>query len=148
MEDRIPGRNHPWREKYLECLRDGMKNMQSCKEARVDRKTVYEYKKAHPEFLDECLSCEQEGNEFTLALVEEIMLEKILQDRHWPAIEFFLINSGKWKNTRQVSQMNTDEMKGQDKVVKDILTRLKEREKEIKDLKDNKMKGRVDEQQD
>lgn len=122
-----PGHHWNWQDKYLDMLSNGTRHVAACNAVGVNKKTVYEYKVAHPEFMEKCKQAEAEGEGMTLNLVEEMLLEKILIDRHWPAIVFYLVNmgKGKWRDVRQIAITSQDEMSNQDNVAKDILNRLK-----------------------
>jgi hypothetical protein len=138
MEDYMPRDNDKivWGEKkfpaevqeqYLEFIRMGYSKRKAAEDVGVSNNVIWNYRKQNPDFEEAIAQAEYEACD----LVEDVLMEKILLDRHYPAIVFWLCNRAnyKWKDIRQITMTTPDDANAQKAVVHDILTRLKEEEK-------------------
>lgn len=93
------------REKYLGCLRQGMRRGAAAKAAGISRQQVLAYQRQHPEFLRECQQAEADACD----VVEEALWRKAV-DGNMTAIVFWLLNrsEGRWQDKRAVSQVNVN----------------------------------------
>lgn len=89
------------RNRYLGCLRKGMRQGEACRAAHIDRRTVWSYKKNHPEFQSEIDEAEADYCD----QVEKHLLRMIKKLNVTAAI-FWLTNRApeRWKDRRNVAQ--------------------------------------------
>lgn len=108
-------------ERWLECIRNGMRFTNASKSCNINRTTVWEYRKQHPEFEARIREAEAEACE----LVEDQLMLKITEDRHFPAMVFWLLNrsGGRWKDLR-ASIFNELKADPDNDMLRNILTRL------------------------
>lgn len=85
------------RDRFLGCLRAGMRRGHAARRAGVQRQTVSNYAKQHPEFSAAIEQCELEAAE----LVEDALLKKALEGNTTACI-FWLTNANpeKWRDRR------------------------------------------------
>lgn len=114
-------------EQYLEFIRMGYSKRKAADEVCVSNNVIWNYRRQNPEFEEAIAQAEYSACD----LVEDVLMEKILLDRHYPAIVFWLCNRAptKWKDIKQITMTTPDDANAQKAVVHDILARLKEEDK-------------------
>lgn len=109
------------RARYLGSLRQGLRHGQACRAANISRQTVWQYKKAHPEFQQEIDHAEADYCDE----VEKCLLKSI-RKLNLSAMIFWLTNRApdRWRDRRG---QPTIIQQADDPVLADILKRLKEK---------------------
>jgi predicted transcriptional regulator len=111
------------RDKYLGCLRSGMRRGEAARRAGVTRWTVTNHMKADPEFAAACDLAEADACD----LVEDSMLEAIKKG-NVTAMVFWLMNrsQGRWVDKRQPTVVVPSQPQDLEKVKDELLKKLKE----------------------
>ena len=107
-----PGRRFPkfplkTRNLYLQKLNeDGLTRTEAAKAIGIDRKTIWQYRIAHPEFDEQVFKAERGAIE----AIEDALYQKA-KSGHFQAIEYVLNNrsSDRWGKARVVEAQNKDE---------------------------------------
>src|SRR4051794_5000689 len=92
--------NEKKRERYLGCIRKGMRHGEAARAAKIDRTTVWKYKKEHPEFAAEIERAEADACDE----VERCLLQAIRDNLSIPGMIFWLTNRSpdRWRDRRNV----------------------------------------------
>jgi hypothetical protein len=114
------------REKYIDCIRRGMRLNGAAEAVGVCRQMVWVYRKEHPEFQALIDQAEVDACE----VVEDALMEKVIMDKHFGAMVFWLVNrsGGRWQDIRHKDIEQLDLSKEDSSVLKQILTRMTKKE--------------------
>lgn len=116
------------REKYLDCIRRGMRLGASARAVGIDPGTVADYRKRHPEFQALIDACELEACE----VVEDALMSKIVDGQSFPAMKYWLENRAQVRWNDIPAKIRNEFESADKKVMQDILNRLAGQEKEDK----------------
>lgn len=119
------------RDRYLGCLRAGMRRGEAARAAGVSRQTIYHAQQRDEQFAADCLQAEADGCE----VVESYLLEAC-KDLDVSAIKFYLTNRnpGRWSNgPKNTTIINVNPQTPQDDlkaIEEDLMKKLTNLEKD------------------